>query len=100
MLPSIIVPKSATNKQTKMDDFIKKHAFPIIVKPDVAHRGIDVHLVKNKKSLLTFLKQQKWDYLLQKYDNSPMEFGVFYVRYPNEKKGRIVSMTEKQIPEI
>ena len=38
----------------------------------------------------------KIDFIIQEFVNLPLEFGVFYVRYPNEEKGFINSITMKE----
>lgn len=92
--------ESHESKIEKVRDFAKKHKYPLILKPNTGHRGIDVHLAKDEKELGKLLKGQKWDYILQEYCDWPEEFGVFYMRLPNEKKGKIISMTRKVIPII
>lgn len=88
---------SKKKKQDITDKFLKKHAFPIILKPDVGHRGVDVKLIKSKQELKKHLKRQKWDYLLQEFCDYKQEYGVFYAKLP-KKKGKIVSITKKTIP--
>lgn len=78
--------------------FVATTKYPVIVKPNTGHRGIDVRLVKGEKELISILKKQQWDYLLQEYCDYDYEFGVFYCRKPNEKKGSIISLTQKIIP--
>lgn len=81
-------------------DFIAKVSYPIIAKPDTSHRGIDVNLINNENELLELLKNQKWDYILQEYCDYDYEFGIFYYRFPKEKKGNIISLSSKKIPII
>lgn len=82
------------------ENFISKINYPVIAKPDKSHRGIDVHLLKNKEDLVNLLKTQKWDYLLQEYCDYDYEYGIFYCRQPDEKKGKIISLSLKMIPII
>ncbi len=98
ILPYLVIKKNDLDKKKKINLFIKNHRLPVIVKPNTSHRGIDVSLIKSKKSLIKLLDSQQWDYQIQKYDDSAFEFGIFYVRFPNQKKGEIVSLTEKKIP--
>lgn len=78
--------------------FTKKVGYPLIVKPNLAHRGVDVHLVASEEELRRLLSKQTWDYLVQEYCDFEFEFGIFYCKMPYEKKGKIVSLTKKIIP--
>ncbi len=79
---------------------VKKDNFPIIIKPDSSHRGIDVKLVKDSEELENILINQKWDYIIQEYCNYEYEFGIFYCRLPDKNRGEIVSLSAKYIPII
>lgn len=85
-------------KLSLAEKFIEKTNYPVIVKPDTSHRGIDVNLIKNREELIELLKKQKWDYILQEYCDYDYEFGIFYCRIPEDKKGSIVSLSAKKIP--
>ncbi|HYE72153.1 MAG TPA: VTT domain-containing protein, partial [Blastocatellia bacterium] len=81
--------------------FMREHAlgFPIVIKPDVGQRGADVVIAKSETELCECLKRNLRALILQAYVSGP-EFGVFYVRYPNESSGHIFSITEKVLPQI
>lgn len=85
-------------KAKAVDFFLERSSFPLIVKPDTGHRGLGVTKVSNRSELIEALASQKWDMMLQEYSAKKGEFGVFYMRIPGEKKGRIVSLTRKDIP--
>jgi hypothetical protein len=38
--------------------------------------------------------------MLQELCDYPLEYGIFYCRYPNREKGRVVSLTQKLIPSV
>lgn len=69
--------------------------FPFIAKPNLGERGIGVELIRNNIDWNHYLKQNNRDLILQEYIQSNFEFGVFYVRLPNEEKGKIISITAK-----
>lgn len=69
--------------------------FPFVAKPNTGERGIGVELIRNTTDWLSYLKQNNRDLILQEYIQSTMEFGVFYVRMPKEKTGKIISITTK-----
>lgn len=72
-------------------------SFPVVLKPDVGQRGSGVAVVRSDKELRTYLHNSHYETIVQEYVPG-FEFGVFYYRYPNEKHGRIFSITEKRLP--
>tara|TARA_R110002051_G_scaffold161361_2_gene232968 strand:+ start:2400 stop:3446 length:1047 start_codon:yes stop_codon:yes gene_type:complete len=88
-------------KDTPVSDLIKmmelnEFAFPIILKPDIGFRGLGVCKIDNLKGLREFLGSIKTTYIIQEFIKSPLEIGIFYYRYPNEKSGHIPSITVKE----
>ena len=65
--------------------------YPVIIKPNDGYRGIDVHLLQNKKKALAFYKKNKIPskYLVQKYHPGPYEVGLYYIRIPYKQNGYI-----------
>ncbi|RMD57543.1 hypothetical protein D6825_03720, partial [Candidatus Woesearchaeota archaeon] len=78
--------------------FASKYKYPIILKPDTGHRGVDIRLLKNQKELDSAILDQRWDYIIQEYNDYPEEFGIFYYREPGMRAGKIISITRKEIP--
>jgi hypothetical protein len=69
---------------------------PLIAKPDIGLRGSAVKKINNLEELKAYHNKANFDYLLQDlipYDN---EVGIFYVRFPHEKKGRITGVVAKE----
>ncbi|TRZ42797.1 hypothetical protein [Robertkochia solimangrovi] len=71
--------------------------FPVILKPDVGFRGLQVQKVTD----LDMLKRQlesgpDIDMLVQEFVALPAEFGVFYYRIPDRESGCIPSLTCKE----
>lgn len=100
---------------TKTDESISKqfsHAissmdeaginFPIVAKPDMGCRGAGVKLITEKSALEKYIKTfpTRARYLLQEKAPFQAEAGVFYVRYPGEEKGEIISITLKYAPVV
>ncbi len=77
-------------------------SLPIVAKPDIGMRGAGVQLVKSDAELAAYIKSfpAGGNFLLQALVNEEGEAGVFYVRYPGEKKGRIISLTLKYFPRV
>lgn len=75
-------------------------SFPVVVKPDIGCNGTGVKLVRDRAHLEEILPQFPNDValLVQKLIEYPVEAGVFYIRHPDEKCGRITSITYKEAP--
>jgi membrane protein DedA with SNARE-associated domain/pimeloyl-ACP methyl ester carboxylesterase len=74
-------------------------AFPLVVKPDVGERGKGVVIVRDEASLLRELESRDADTIVQRYIDGA-EFGVFYIRRPEEARGRIFSVTIKVLTSV
>jgi hypothetical protein len=72
-------------------------AFPLIFKPDLGERGWMVRKISNEKELEVYLSEIRVNFLIQEFVDLPLEFGVFYVRYPDEAAGRVTSITGKEM---
>jgi hypothetical protein len=46
------------------------------------------------------LSEIKTDFLIQEFIDFPLEFGVFYIRRPNEEKGKVISITSKEMLKV
>ncbi len=75
-------------------------SFPLVAKPDLGRNGRGVSVVENENALALHLAKFPPDahMVLQRYVRAPREAGVFYVRRPSEKDGRITSLTLKSFP--
>lgn len=69
---------------------------PVIFKPDLGERGWMVRKISTEQEIERYLSETRIDFLIQEFVNLPLEFGVFYVRYPNEPTGRVNSITMKE----
>jgi hypothetical protein len=70
--------------------------FPLIFKPDLGERGWMVRKINNEQEALQYLAEIKIDFVIQELVDLPLEFGVFYVRFPNEDHGFVNSITAKE----
>jgi hypothetical protein len=77
-------------------------AYPVVAKPDIGCNGTGVRLLRDRFDLERYLQAFPPDetMLLQRYIEAPNEAGIFYVRHPDEKSGRITSLTIKQPPVV
>lgn len=71
--------------------------FPLIFKPDLGERGWCVRKISSEEDVADYLAQCKVPFLAQPYVDLPLEFGVFYVRYPIESSGRVISIVGKEM---
>jgi hypothetical protein len=86
---------------TSVEDVFKKMnehrlTLPVIFKPDMGERGWMVRKIKTEQDIHQYLQQIKMDFIIQELVDLPLEYGVFYVRYPSEEKGNVVSVTGKE----
>ncbi|MFN0200217.1 MAG: hypothetical protein ACKVTZ_01780 [Bacteroidia bacterium] len=79
-------------------DLMKVHSlsFPIILKPDCGERGKGVEKINSLEEAEKYLLSGTYPLLMQSFLSSPEEYGVMYVRFPHEKKGRVTSITKKE----
>ena len=70
--------------------------FPLIAKPDIGLRGSAVKKVHTEAELKAYNSKVDFDYLIQDLIPFPNEIGVFYVRYPHEKSGKITGIVAKE----
>jgi hypothetical protein len=71
-------------------------SFPVVIKPDIGERGAGVAIVRSEMQLSDYLSTAAGDVIVQEYVDG-QEYGVFYYRYPGERKGHIFSITDKQL---
>ena len=71
--------------------------FPVIFKPDIGERGFMVNKICNLADVSRYLNDLRADFIAQELVSLPMEFGVFYVRYPNDEHGQVTSVVGKEM---
>ncbi|WP_421892282.1 hypothetical protein [Marinoscillum sp.] len=76
-------------------DFAKQIGYPLIAKPDIGERGRLVEKIINEQALEKYLVKCPVPFLMQKFIPHPLELGVFFVKNPHEREGRITSIVEK-----
>jgi hypothetical protein len=87
---------STEEKLKRLRNWISRHAFPVILKPDQGFTGKGVVRVNSVHELENILPLIQIDYLAQSFVVEPMEFGVFYFR--SGGVASIFSINEKVIP--
>ncbi|EKT4510419.1 D-alanine--D-alanine ligase [Flavobacterium psychrophilum] len=102
LIPQKYYPKTAFIKEkTSFDGVLnaKKNSnitFPLIVKPDIGLRGSAVKKLNFFDELKEYNSRANFDYLIQNLIPFPNEIGVFYVRFPNQEKGKITGIVAKE----
>lgn len=75
-------------------------SFPLVLKPDVGQRGAGVKRIESWDAAAKYLSRIGGAVLAQPYHEGPFEAGVFYYRFPDWPRGRILSITDKVFPEV
>jgi hypothetical protein len=91
----------ATNAKNTLSAYHKKGLqLPAVAKPDLGCRGVGVRLIETETQLTDYISAfpNEARFLLQEKSKYQAEAGLFYVRYPGEKKGKITSITLKYTP--
>lgn len=71
--------------------------FPVIFKPDIGERGYMVKRIDDENDIDDYVKNIRGSFLIQALVNEPLEFGVFYLRFPTEPIGRVISVVAKEM---
>ncbi|PWA04465.1 ATP-grasp domain-containing protein [Flavobacterium psychrotolerans] len=74
----------------------KQIQYPFIAKPDIGLRGSAVKKINNQEELKSYSEKANFDYLIQDLIPYANEIGIFYVRYPDEKTGKITGIVAKE----
>lgn len=76
--------------------------YPIVAKPDIGCRGAGVRIVRSARELKDYIAvfPREGKVILQQLVPYEAEAGIFYIRQPGEKKGRIFSITLKYPPYV
>lgn len=78
----------------------KGFTYPFIVKPDVGMKGILFRIIEREEQLEMYHEHMPAPYLIQEFLDYPYEVSVFYCRLPDEKKGTITAMIQKNLLEV
>lgn len=73
--------------------------FPVVLKPDVGERGSGVLIARNQGQVDAYLRAATCETIAQRYYPG-CEFGVYYVRYPEQAHGAVHYVTEKRFPYV
>lgn len=102
IIPNLYIPKTILAKRGKsvpllLEEIVKSGmCFPLILKPDIGMKAFAVDRIENKADLELYINKTSNDFLIQELVPYKKEVGIFYVRYPHEKKGRITGIVSKK----
>lgn len=106
LVPPAVKPKTmlinlpATTAQVLQVLQTNGFALPVIFKPDIGERGWMVRKIRSAHDIDQYLAEIKIDFIVQEFVNLPLEFGVFYVRFPSQPNGFVNSITGKEFLSI
>ncbi len=98
-----LVPEgSAENRIEYIEGICLRHdiRFPFVLKPDTAQRGAGFRKIESLDEIEKYVAQVSSPLILQRYVEGPNEAGIFYYRFPNERRGHIFGITRKQFPTV
>lgn len=102
LIPQHYYPKTELVKVgTTIDEISKvlvaaEIKYPFIAKPDIGLRGSAVKKIETPADLKQYADKADFDFIVQDLIPYKNEVGVFYVRYPHEKEGRITGVVAKE----
>jgi hypothetical protein len=100
LIPQAYQPQSKLiqkNEALEIQINVLELQFPLIAKPNVGERGNGVAKIKDLLTLQQYhLHSFAESYLIQEFIPYNIELGILYSRMPNEKKGKISSITLKE----
>jgi hypothetical protein len=71
--------------------------FPVIAKPDVGERGLNVEKITSASQLEDYKRRISFPFIVQEYIDMPLEAGIFYYRIPDSPRGVVTSVVLKEM---
>ncbi len=69
--------------------------YPLVLKPDIGGRGRAVVIIRHEEELHYYVPKYDMPFLVQPWVAYTEEVGIFYVKYPGEKQGKITGIVGK-----
>jgi len=96
--PKTKIVEYPAGKERVLDIIRHNHfQFPLIFKPDLGERGFMVKRIFSERDVDEYIKKIKTSFLIQELVDLPVECGVFYTRFPDEKEGKVTSLVVKEM---
>jgi len=90
---NVLPSENFTLVKQKLHDY--SITYPLIVKPEIGDQGILFRKIDDEAELQLYHTKVPVEYIIQQMVNYPMEVSVFYIRHPNESKGRVTGFLHK-----
>lgn len=95
--PNTVLIRENSDLKNIVDLLVEKEIhFPLIAKPDIGLRGSGVKKIKTVAELQEYTDKANFDFLLQDLIPFKKEVGIFYVRSPVQKNGKITGIVSKE----
>jgi hypothetical protein len=97
-IPRTILIQAPVTKD-QVVEILKKHDLhlPLIFKPELGERGYQVKRIASEADIALYLSQVRFNFLVQEFVDLPLEFGIFYTRFPHEPEGKVTSVVMKEM---
>ncbi len=96
--PATLFFKSGTDASQVIQEIKSRNLhYPLIAKPDIGMQGLAVQKLEDNQALQQYILSSKVDFLIQDFVDYENEIGIFYYRYPNERKGHISGIVKKEL---
>jgi hypothetical protein len=95
--PGTLLFKSGDKATTIIEQIKNNHFnYPLIGKPDIGMQGLAVKKLEDEADVIAYTQSSRVDFLIQEFINLENEVGIFYYRYPGDKKGKISGIVSKE----
>ncbi|TDO77320.1 ATP-grasp domain-containing protein [Flavobacterium chryseum] len=95
--PKTILIRENSDLKDIVNQLVEKQIyFPLIAKPDIGLRGSGVKKIKTVSELKEYAEKANFDFLVQDLIPFKNEVGIFYVRHPLQKNGKITGIVSKE----
>ena len=74
--------------------------FPLIGKPDIGGKGRGIQALRDESDLLNYVRCSYTNFHIQEFVSYRHEVGIFYYRYPNERRGHISGIVSKEFLKV
>jgi len=93
---TVWIQKGATIDDIHQRIKTKGITFPFIAKPDIGMKALGVEKIFNESALEAYIEKSPENFLIQEFIPYTKEVGIFYVRMPEEAKGKITGIVSKE----
>ncbi len=99
-LPTRLIQDSLSHdeKESLILEFIEEHGLPVLLKSDVGCVGKGICKISSPRDLKAKVPLLLGSYILQKFTDFPLEWGIFYIRHNN--RPRITGINKKHFPSV